>query len=292
MNELQKIELEMLEAFVNVCEKLNLRYYLICGSVLGAVKYSGFIPWDDDIDVGLPRHDYEIFCAEAQKYLPSHMFLQNYRTEKECPTIISRIRNSNTTYIMKVYKEWNCHHGVFIDVMPLDVYPHENIPEFERQKMKLLRRRAAYMHENVRTAVKAPRSFLVRLWIRLTGMKKLNEHIRELDNFVSNPEFKSNILCNHGNWQGKLEYAPIEQYGDGMDATFEGLKVRIPEKYDEYLTQKYGDWRADLPEDQKVGHHYYEIMDLERPYTDYIDKVYNKGRRIKLRKTPKSNIII
>ena len=289
MNELQKNEFEMLKIFVEICEKLNLRYYLICGSVLGAVKYGGFIPWDDDIDVGLPRHDYEIFCQEAPKYLPEHMFLQNYRTERECPCVISRIRNSNTTYVIKLYKELNCNHGVFIDVMPLDIYPHENVSEFEKQKMKHLRRRSAYLYEKMRNVVKSPRTFLVRLWIRLTGRKKLNKHIKEFDDFISNPEFKSNILCNHGNWQGKLEYAPIDQYGNGVEATFEGLTVRIPEKYDEYLTQKYGDWRADLPEEQKVGHHYYEIMDLERPYTDYIEKVYDKGRRIKLRKTPKEH---
>ena len=83
------------------------------------------------------------------------------------------------------------------------------------------------------------------------------------------------LICNHGNWQGTLEYAPKWHYGEGAWATFEGLKVRIPENYDAYLTQKYGDWRADLPEEQKSGHHYYEIMDLERPYTHYIEKLSN-----------------
>lgn len=287
MNKLQQIEFEMLEAFVDVCEKLNLKYYLVCGSALGAVKYGGFIPWDDDIDVALPRADYEVFCREAQKYLPKHVFLQNYRTDKECPCIISRLRNCNTTYIIKLYKKWNCNHGAFIDVMPLDVYPHENIAKFEKQKMKFARRRAAYLYEEKSCFWKHPRSFLVKVWIRLLGEKNLNRHIKEFDEFVSNPSFDSNILCNYGNWQGKLEYAPIEQYGEGISMNFEGLEVRVPSKYDEYLTQKYGDWRADLPEEQKVGHHYYEIMDLDHPYTDYIEKVYKNGRKIKLRKTPK-----
>lgn len=85
----------------------------------------------------------------------------------------------------------------------------------------------------------------------------------------------SQIWCNHGNWQGKAEYAPREQYGDGAWATFEGLRVRIPEKYDEYLTQKYGDWRAELPPEQQVGHHFAEVVDLTRPYTDYVKKLPN-----------------
>ena len=61
-----------------------------------------------------------------------------------------------------------------------------------------------------------------------------------------------------------------EQYGDGAWADFEGLRVRVPEKYDDYLTQKYGDWRADLPVEQQIGHHFAEVIDLHRPYTDYI----------------------
>ena len=67
MTELQEIEFGLLQQFLSVCEQLNLTYYLVCGSALGAVKYGGFIPWDDDIDVALPRKDYEIFCREAPR---------------------------------------------------------------------------------------------------------------------------------------------------------------------------------------------------------------------------------
>lgn len=86
------------------------------------------------------------------------------------------------------------------------------------------------------------------------------------------PVQTSEIWCNHGNWQGKLEYAPRWHYGNGTWTTFEGLKVRVPENYDAYLTQKYGDWRADLPKEQQVGHHYFEVCDLTHPYTDYMQR--------------------
>ena len=86
----------------------------------------------------------------------------------------------------------------------------------------------------------------------------------------SYPIGTSEIWCNHGNWQGKLECASKDQYGDGVMMSFEGTPVRVPEKYDEYLTQKYGDWRADLPEDKQKGHHYYSIMDLKKSYTEYM----------------------
>lgn len=95
MNDLQKCELELLKYFIDICNKLNLRYYLVCGSALGAVKYGGFIPWDDDVDVALPRPDYEMFIKNAQRMLPSHVFLQNSMTDPQFPLIFSKLRNSN-----------------------------------------------------------------------------------------------------------------------------------------------------------------------------------------------------
>jgi lipopolysaccharide cholinephosphotransferase len=72
MNKLQSLEFDMLKEFVRICDDLGLKYYLVCGSALGAAKYGGFIPWDDDVDEALPRPDYEIFCEKAQSMLPDH----------------------------------------------------------------------------------------------------------------------------------------------------------------------------------------------------------------------------
>ena len=76
MNELQQKEFELLKCFIEICEKLGLTYYLVCGSALGAVKYKGFIPWDDDVDVALPREDYEIFCSKAGNCCPKAFFFK------------------------------------------------------------------------------------------------------------------------------------------------------------------------------------------------------------------------
>ena len=73
MTEIQKKSFELLCQFVEICEKLDLEYFLVCGSALGAVKYGGFIPWDDDVDVAMHREDYERFLEQAPKLLPEHM---------------------------------------------------------------------------------------------------------------------------------------------------------------------------------------------------------------------------
>ena len=123
MTNLQKIEFGILKEFIRICEILNLKYYIVCGSALGAVKYGGFIPWDDDIDVALPREDYEVFLCEAPKYLPEHLFLQTYKTDPKIPVIYAKLRNSNTTYIENSCKSIDMNHGIYIDIFPLDGYP-------------------------------------------------------------------------------------------------------------------------------------------------------------------------
>ena len=76
--------------------------------------------------------------------------------------------------------------------------------------------------------------------------------------------------CNFHNAKNNQLYMAASTYGKGISAKFEGVEVIVPSNYDEYLTAYYGDWRADLPKEQQVGHHYYEILDLEHPYTDYM----------------------
>lgn len=295
MNELQKIELEMLKAFVNVCEKLELRYYLVCGSALGAIKYQGFIPWDDDVDVALPRPDYEKFLKEATKYLPKNIFVQNYKTDRNFPSLGSKLRNIDTTYVEIGHKNNAMSHGVFIDVFPLDGYSAEYVSkeEIDRALSQYTRRKTVklnYKRFSGRNLL-GIRTNMVYLLNRMFGFySNTYRYIEKCECVISkSPVDKSEFWRNYPDGTPGKEYEPRWFYGAGTDAMFENLRVRVPEHYDEYLTNRFGDWRADLPEDQKVGHHYYEIMDLERPYTDYIDKVYNKGRRIKLRKTPKSN---
>ena len=280
MNHLQQIEFEMLREFVRICDELNLTYFLVCGSALGAVKYKGFIPWDDDLDVALPRPDYEIFCREAQKMLPKHLFLQNHCTEKYYPLIFSKIRNNNTTFIEKSYATTNIHHGIYIDVFPLDGYPKDVClqDKLEKEKRRYSLTRLCCLD--------VPRTWKTRLLVicqKLCGVhRKPVKFVSRLEKHIAQyPTKDATIWCNHGNWQGKLEYAARAQYGNGIWAEFEGLRVRIPEKYDEYLTQKYGDWRADLPESEKVGHHYHYICDTERSYKSFTKEISKRKIKIK-----------
>lgn len=271
MTRLQEIQLEMLKEFIRICDELELKYFLVCGSALGAVKYAGFIPWDDDIDVGLVREDYNVFLNEAPKHLPSHLFLQNYLSDPEYPNIFSKLRNSETTYIEKSVSHLNINHGVYIDIFPLDGYPtRESERKWLEKRKKNYKRKLSCVFQldrNMRGKIKCSiRRFL---GYHKKTVELLSGYTEDIAKYSVE---KSDVWCNHGNWQGSLEYALKEQYGEGTIMKFEGINVRVPERYDDYLTQKYGDWRAELPAEKQVGHHYYEVLDLENSYKSFFIK--------------------
>ncbi len=269
MNELQQKEFELLREFDRICRELELPYFLVCGSALGAVKYQGFIPWDDDVDVAMYRHDYEKFIAMAPAMLPEHLFLQNHHTEPRFPQLYSKLRNSNTTYIEKTAAAIPMNHGIFIDIFPLDGYPTGKLAQHWLELRKRL------YQSMLLCAYDFPRGGVNRILCgtyRFLGLhRKSGKIAQKLNKCLSKYPVKgSELICNHGNWQGKLEYAPKWHYGNGAKADFQGLTSYVPESYDEYLRQKYGDWRADLPPEEQKGHHYHSICDVNTAYTYYL----------------------
>lgn len=276
MTELQTVELNLLKELLALCEKLSLRSYLVCGSALGAVKYGGFIPWDDDIDVALPRPDYERFCAEAPAYLPDWCFLQNYRSEPLYYLLGSKLRDSRTTYMEQMAERLPIHHGVFIDVFPLDGKWSSQTDEKaylrERNEFEAARRVRLHYRRLAPENLPMLRTNLYRFLYLTMGWRKDTAAAAErFDRFVSSfPAEDSEIWCNHANSISPKEFAPRSVYGAGTEAVFEGLHVLVPERYDAYLTQKYGDWRADLPPEERRGHHSFVICDLHQSYTKYI----------------------
>ena len=282
MTQLQEIEFDILKNVIQICDCLGLKYYLVCGSALGAVKYQGFIPWDDDVDIALCRDDYKVFCEKASEYLPKNLFLQTNRTDLNYPQIFCKVRNSETTYIESSVRHIDMNHGAYIDVFPLDGYPKDI------KKQRCLEIKKAVLHYQQICAYEMPNNikFYTKVLIKMERIfgfdRNINKTVQKMEKVLSKYKTdNSDIWCNHGNWQGKLEYASCKQYGNGTWVVFEGLRVRIPEDYDAYLTQKYGDWRADLPKEQQISHHFAEIIDLNRPYTDFIEKLPNGRIRIK-----------
>ena len=124
----QKVMLDILSEIHRICVENHLTYWLEAGTLLGAIRHKGFIPWDDDCDVSMPRKDYEKFLEIAQSQLPETMFLQTKETDKEYPLPWAKVRMNGTLLIEtgETGKE-NYHHGIFVDVFPYDYYESADV---------------------------------------------------------------------------------------------------------------------------------------------------------------------
>ena len=114
------VMLKLLRVFDDICRKNNLKYWLDGGTLIGAIRHNGFIPWDDDIDVAMLSDDYEKFIEIAQQELPDDVFLQTRKTDKEYPLYITKLRDKYSTYEEQNVARLNCHKGIFIDIFPMD----------------------------------------------------------------------------------------------------------------------------------------------------------------------------
>lgn len=129
------VELNILKEVKRICEKHNIKYFAEGGTLLGAARHGGFIPWDDDIDVAMLRDDYNKFIEIAQSELPEHLFIQNSKTDIR-PNLFTKIRDSRTTWIPKGNDLKLKNYGIFIDIFPLDGCDN-NIEQIRNDYFKL-----------------------------------------------------------------------------------------------------------------------------------------------------------
>ena len=265
LRELQVIEADMLRHTIEICDKLNLRYYLLGGTLLGAVRHGGFIPWDDDIDIGMPRCDYEIFIREAQRYYPDNMFVQHYTTEKNMPVSWCKIRRSDTAFMESAIRGIEINKGIFIDVFPLDVYPDSDEERKLLFKKDRFYRKAiskAYTSHTVKELLAKTINTLETLFL---SYKKAVAMRDEAHKSVK----QGSMIANYNGAWGEKEIVPAEWYGDGAILTFEGIKCRVPVEYDKWLTQVYGDYMTLPPEEKRITHHGTDYIDTKKSYLEY-----------------------
>lgn len=139
---IQQYGLEILRVFHEVCESHQLNYILDFGTLLGAVRHQGFIPWDDDIDVAMPRKDFEIFKEIATSALPSNMFLQTHDTDPNYYNLIAKIRIPNQEYVENAMQYFDIVHGPWLDIFIYDAKFDDS--ELEEHKQKIYNKKRSY----------------------------------------------------------------------------------------------------------------------------------------------------
>lgn len=273
LRKVQLVQLDMLLQVDRICKKHNIKYYLIGGSALGAVRHGGFIPWDEDIDIGMFRKDYETFLSVCGESLNDKYFLQTNKTDLEYPILYAKIRANYTTFVEKESKEMGkkIHQGIFIDIFPIDNVPDSKI---------LARIQFLLVHFFISIASTRAGNFSNNKYKRI--IKKLYSYIfirafkkETLDSIASNiaAYYKNKPTEKVANLFGRYrtkEIVPRDYFGDSRFIEFEGNYLPIPELYHEYLSQIYGDYMK-LPPLEKRSIHNLVYVDLEKSYKEYFN---------------------
>ena len=260
---LQQIELENLRVFIEVCRKLNLEYVIYGGTLLGAEKYGGFIPWDDDIDVALPRSSYDRFVKEAPAILPSGYMIQSPYSCKKSPYPYAKMRKIGTKYIEYVNRNIDIESGIYIDIYPID-----RIPDDEQLRKKQFRKvqkwLLIYVFRQSRLYDKKENglSGFVRTlgkWCVCNGLKIFPQEycVGKIDHYMTqynHIETKRYAALNSPNYNNI--YLHLYPFSKG---TFNGIDVFLPGDYKTHLRMRYGDFDKMPEESARFGHVPYKL---------------------------------
>lgn len=268
LSELQSKLLDMQKWFHKFCVQNNLRYYALGGTVLGAVRHKGFIPWDDDIDIGMPRSDYDRFLELCKGKRFGKYCVESIDTTAEDYFYgYSKVYDTSTTLVE--LNRVNVKRGIYIDLFPLDgVGMCESdikkvFPKIQRRYLLLVARTCAL---NKRRALYKN---LIAIFARLIPNCIINNKklLVEIDGLCRKESYdRCNIVGNLlGNW-GVREVMPKKYLGNPTIYTFEDSVIYGPENYEAYLTSLYNDWRKLPPIDKRVSHHDCAYMNLNEPY--------------------------
>ena len=264
MQEIQAVSLEILKQVTDLCEKLELRYFLTWGTLIGAVRHNGFIPWDDDVDILMPRPDYEILLSYFSNHKINNLTLYNRHTCPDYPYMISRV--SDDRYILEMDNEKSVGMGVFIDIYPMDGMGNtlEEAVRFGRytdfmSSMCYQATRNHFAIENTTSIFRKIVKLPVFLCAKMIGKNWFQDRIEEYVD-KNKLDYDSSVWVGDLVWLsgGAKEILKREWLDEYEYAPFGKYKFRIPKTFDLVLKQTYGDYMKLPPESERIGHHFYK----------------------------------
>lgn len=258
---------EMLIDIKRVCDENDLKYYLVGGTLLGSIRHGGFIPWDDDIDIALPREDYDRFINLANK-LSKELIIRNYNNSKNYPYNYIKVENKNTTLIEEMYEHRGVIGGIYIDVFPLDGVPKNNIKRLVHlTTIKLLKNLIVLHYSNPNKERNSIKKAIIDFAKKCTNEEKLHIILdKKLKKYKYN---ESKLVSNYLGAYGKREIVNKEIFGIGKIIKFENEMFLGPERADEYLTIIYGDYMKLPPIEKRKSHHGIKYVNLNESFINY-----------------------
>ena len=243
--QVQKVQLNILSKVVSFCELHNIKYFLIGGTLLGAVRHNGFIPWDDDIDIAMLRPEYEKFLKEWNNGDDS-LFLQNKGTDPQVHFSYTKIRLDDTLFIENETANAKTHRGIFIDIFPIDYFPQKAsvldicLMVVRKYLMAVCLHKSGYQIVN----------FYIKLIVLLTEKLLTISSINSIDRWIVERygRMKSDYMTSYTSGDGYSKHHMHKEVFENLGSLqFEKYQLSAPISYHEYLTHVYGDYLR-LPE--------------------------------------------
>ncbi len=267
------IQLEILGEIDRICRENDLRYYACNGTLLGAIRHQGFIPWDDDMDIMIPRPDYITFVEIAKKELQYPIYFQDKFSRKDYFRMNARIRNADTTAVSGLDMEMAPINGIYVDIFPIDGVP-ENRLTFTIQQKKLrlfesMGKQQTY-HPHNKGAFQVIKRAFDNVYFKMYSVEHFLQKIEKTYQIA--PYALSDKVYIYTHYKPLvMDKRWLEQY---RIVKYETTQIRIPEGADEILKKNYGDYMK-LPPESERGRHHRNFIDPDKPFTEYYKK-YSK----------------
>lgn len=257
----QELTINLLKVFVNICEENNLRYYFTGGALIGVLRHNGFIPWDDDIDVGMPRKDYDKFIEILRRRMPEGYGICNRETDSNWNFAMSQFIDMESEIEIHLAEQPRKAH-IWIDVFPLDGLPSGKIARWLRVKNILMHRYLVQIaHIGTQVDANRNRPLYEKLILRICKIMRVEkilntkfilDHmekvLRKCDFYES--EYAGNMLGRYREREVVLK----KYFGTPKKGVFETLEINIPENSHELQVALYGDYMKLPPENERVAH--------------------------------------
>lgn len=265
IKKIQEIEIRNLKEIKRVCEKIGVEFFLYGGSLIGAVRHKGFVPWDDDLDIAMSRDDYMKFVKEAPKYLSDEYYLQTPYTDKKSPYFYSKLRLKGTKCIEYAHYKLGIEQGIYVDIYPIDKMPDNN-EEYLRLYNQFQKTIRLFVLRQSPTPETAPTCLKRRIRNLMKFVVGIALHIiphslfvNKLDNIMT--QYNNKTTKRYGNYS---YFDPVNLFKDIyplQKGIFENIVVNLPNNWDYHLSTRYGNYMEFPPEEERIGHKPY-ILDF------------------------------